>query len=174
MSHTWERQNNITKQWQKDMQIRSCRFWVEVCRASLGWAETGLDTWANLSMTMMHFASVLQTIIILDVTGAKWMRADLSLGGQRMRGVANPQTDQDGVNLRTFQDSATSVWEQATAAANTAAGNVITNHANILNRDIRTKTKWFQIFKWMIIKLSDWLMQQHLLMAWTKEHWMLQ
>jgi len=91
------------------MQIRSCRFWVEVCRASLGWAETGLDTWANLSMTMMHFASVLQTIIILDVTGAKWMRADLSLGGQRMRGVANPQTDQDGVNLRTFQDSATSV-----------------------------------------------------------------
>jgi len=72
--------------------------------------------------------------------GANWMRADLSLGGQRIRGVANPQTDQDSVNLRTLQASATSLLEQATAAANTAVGNAITNHANILNRDIRTKS----------------------------------
>jgi len=57
-----------------------------------------------------------------------------------MRGVANPQTDEDGVNLRTLQASATSVLEQATAAANTAVGDAITNHANILNRDIRTKS----------------------------------
>ena len=54
-----------------------------------------------------------------------------------MRGVANPQTDEDGVNLRTLQASATSVLEQATAAANTAVSDAITNHANILNRDIR-------------------------------------
>jgi len=33
-----------------------------------------------------------------------------------------------------------SVLEQATAAANTAVGDVITNHANIFNRDIRTKS----------------------------------
>jgi len=82
-----------------------------------------------------------QTIIILDVMGQiGWMCADLSLGGQRIRGVANPQTDQDGVNLRTLQASATSVLEQATAAANKAVGDAITNHANILNRDIRTKS----------------------------------
>jgi len=71
---------------------------------------------------------------------ANWMRADLSLGGRRIRGVANPQTDQDGVNLRTLQASATSVLEQATVAANMAVGDAITNHANILNRDIRTKS----------------------------------
>jgi len=35
--------------------------------------------------------------------GASWMRADLSLGGQRIRGVANPQTDQDGVNYEHFK-----------------------------------------------------------------------
>ena len=58
--------------------------------------------------------------------GGSWMRADLSLGGRR-RGVANQQTDQDGVNLRTLQASATSVLEQATAAVNTAVGDAITN-----------------------------------------------
>jgi len=69
----------------------------------------------------------------LRCDGANWMRAVLSLGGRRIRGVANPHTDQDGVNLRTLQASATSVLEQATAAANTAVGEAITNHANILN-----------------------------------------
>ena len=44
------------------------------------------------------------------------------------------------MNLQTLQASATSVLEQATAAANTAVSNVITNHTNILNRDIRTKS----------------------------------
>jgi len=72
--------------------------------------------------------------------GTNWIRADLSLGGQRIRGVANPQTDQDGVNLRTLQASATSVLEQATVAANKAVGDAITNHTNILNRDIRAKS----------------------------------
>jgi len=65
--------------------------------------------------------------------GSNWMRSDLSVGGFRIRGVANPREDQDGVNLRTLQASATSVLEQATAAANTAVGDAITNHANILN-----------------------------------------
>jgi len=65
-----------------------------------------------------------------------WMRADLSLCGRRIRGMANPQTDQDGVNLRTFQASVASV----TSAADMVVGDAITNHANILNREIRTKS----------------------------------
>jgi len=32
------------------------------------------------------------------------MHADLSLGGRRIRGMANPQGDQDGVNKRTLED----------------------------------------------------------------------
>jgi len=72
--------------------------------------------------------------------GSNWMRNDLSVGGFRVRGIANHRTDQDGVNLQTLQASATSVLEQATAAADTAVGDAITNHANILNRDIRTKS----------------------------------
>jgi len=64
------------------------------------------------------------------------MRANLSLGGRRIRGVANPQTDQDGVNLRTLQASVASV----TSAADTVVSDAITNHANILNREIRTKS----------------------------------
>ena len=76
----------------------------------------------------------------LRLDGANGMRADLSLGGRRIRGLANPQTDQDSVNLRTLQASATTVLGQATAAANTAVGDAITNQANILNRDIRAKS----------------------------------
>jgi len=44
------------------------------------------------------------------------MRSDLSLGGFRVRGMTNPKTDQDGVNLRTLQDSEMRVLEQASAA----------------------------------------------------------
>ena len=54
--------------------------------------------------------------------------------------VGNPREEQDALNLRTLQDSATSVLEQATAAADTAVGNAVANHANILDRDIRTKS----------------------------------
>jgi len=72
--------------------------------------------------------------------GSNWMRNDLSVGGFRVRGMANPRTDQVGVNLRTLQASVASVSEQATAAADTTVGNVITNHANILNQDSRTKS----------------------------------
>jgi len=71
--------------------------------------------------------------------GTNWMRADLSLGRQRIRGVANPQSEQDPVNLRTLKASATSVLEEATTSANTAVGDAIANQANILNRDIKTK-----------------------------------
>jgi len=67
------------------------------------------------------------------------MRADLSLGGRRIRGVANPQTDQDGVNLRTLQASEAHVLQEATSAEDTVVSDAITNHANILNREIRTK-----------------------------------
>jgi len=34
--------------------------------------------------------------------GTNWMRADLSLDGRRIRGMANPQGDQDSVNKRTL------------------------------------------------------------------------
>ena len=68
--------------------------------------------------------------------GTSWMRNHLSMDGFRVRRVANPQTEQDAVNLRTLQASVASV----TSAADTVVGDAITNHANILNRDIRTKT----------------------------------
>jgi len=53
--------------------------------------------------------------------------------------MASPQADQDGVNLRTLQASETHVLEQAVAADDTVLSDVIANHANILNRDMRTK-----------------------------------
>jgi len=68
--------------------------------------------------------------------GANWMRNDLSVGGFRVRGMANPQIDQDGVKLRTLQASVASV----TSAADTVVSDAITNQANILNREIRTKS----------------------------------
>ena len=52
----------------------------------------------------------------LKCDGCNWMRSDLSLGGFRVRGMTNPKTDQDGVNLRTLQDSEMRVLEQASAA----------------------------------------------------------
>ena len=67
-----------------------------------------------------------------------WMRGSLHAGGFQVVRVGNPRKEQDAVNLQTLQ--ASSVLEQATAAANTAVGDAITNHANILNRDIRTKS----------------------------------
>ena len=68
------------------------------------------------------------------------MRGPLHAGGFQVIHIGNPHEEQDAVNLRTLKASATSVLEQATAAADTAAGDAITNHANILNRDIRTKS----------------------------------
>ena len=72
--------------------------------------------------------------------GSIWMRGPLHAGGFQMIRVGNPREEQDALNLRTLQASTTSVLEQATAAANTAVGDAITNQANILNRDIRTKS----------------------------------
>ena len=54
--------------------------------------------------------------------------------------VGDPHEEQDVVNLQTLQASESSVLEQATSAADTAVGDAVTNHANILNRDIRTKS----------------------------------
>jgi len=54
--------------------------------------------------------------------------------------VGDPCEEQDVLNLRTLQASESSVLEQATSAADTAVGGAITNHANILNRGIRTKS----------------------------------
>jgi len=72
--------------------------------------------------------------------GKNWMRNGLSVGGFRVRGMENPQEGQDGVNLQTLQTSEARVLQEATSSADTAVGDAITNHANILNRDIRTKS----------------------------------
>jgi len=72
--------------------------------------------------------------------GTNWMRGPLHTDGFQVIRVGNPLEEQDAVNLRTLQASATIALEQATAAANTAVSDAITNHANILNRDIRTKS----------------------------------
>jgi len=64
--------------------------------------------------------------------GTNWMTGPLHGGFQVIR-VGNPREEQDAVNLQTLQTSATSVLEQATAAANTAVSDAITNHSNILN-----------------------------------------
>ena len=68
------------------------------------------------------------------------MRGPLHAGGFQVIHVGNPHKEQDAVNLQTFQASAASVLEQATTAADTAVGNVVENHAEILNQDIRTKS----------------------------------
>jgi len=72
--------------------------------------------------------------------GTNWMRGPLYAGGFQVIRVGDPRDEQDAVNLRTLQASATSVLEQVTEAADTAVGDTITNYTNILNRDIRTKS----------------------------------
>ena len=63
----------------------------------------------------------------------------LHAGGFHVIQVRDPREEQDVEYLRTLQASESSASEQATAAADTAVSDAITNHANILNRDIRTK-----------------------------------
>ena len=72
--------------------------------------------------------------------GTNWMRGPLHADGFQVTRVGNPIEEQDVVNLRTLQASTTSVFEQAIVAADTAVGDAIRHHANILNRDIRTKS----------------------------------
>jgi len=72
--------------------------------------------------------------------GTNWMRGPLHADGFQVIRVWDPCEEQDAVNLRTLQASAASVLEQATTAADTAVGGAITNHANILNRDMRRKS----------------------------------
>jgi len=55
-------------------------------------------------------------------------------------GMSNPQEGQDGANLQTLQASEARVLQEVTSVADTAVGDAIANHANILNRDIRTKS----------------------------------
>ena len=65
--------------------------------------------------------------------GGGCMRNNLSLGGYRVTGMADPKGPQEAVNLRTFQALTASVLEHAATAADTLVGDAITNHANILN-----------------------------------------
>jgi len=64
----------------------------------------------------------------------------LHAGGFQVSHVGDPCEEQDVVNLRTLQASESGVLVQATSAADTAVGDAITNHTNILNGDIRTKS----------------------------------
>jgi len=59
------------------------------------------------------------------------MHADLSLGGQRIRGVANPQEGQDGVNLRTLQASIASVTNAVDRVVSDAAREIRTKSLNL-------------------------------------------
>jgi len=68
--------------------------------------------------------------------GTNWMRRSLHAGGFQVIRVGDTRREQDAVNLRTLQASVASV----TSAADTAVGDAITNHASILNREIRTKS----------------------------------
>jgi len=65
--------------------------------------------------------------------GTNRMIGSLHAGGFQVIHVRDPREEQDVVNLRTLQASESSVLELATAAADTAVGDAITNHANILN-----------------------------------------
>ena len=60
------------------------------------------------------------------------MRGSLHAGGFQVIRVGDPREEQDAVNLRTLQASVASV----TSAADTVVGNA----ANILNREIGTKS----------------------------------
>ena len=61
----------------------------------------------------------------LNRDGTNWMRGPLLAGGFQVIRVGKPREEQDAVNLRTLQDSITSVLEQVTAAADTAVGNAV-------------------------------------------------
>ena len=68
------------------------------------------------------------------------MRGSLHAGGLQVICVGDPHEEQDAVNLQTLQASEAHVLQQPTVADDTAVGDAITNHTNILNQDIRTKS----------------------------------
>jgi len=72
--------------------------------------------------------------------GTSWMRGSLHAGGFQVIRVGDPLKEQDVVNLQTLQTSEARILQEATSVADRAVGDAITNHANILNRDIRTKS----------------------------------
>jgi len=75
----------------------------------------------------------------LRLDGSNRMKRPLHARGFQVIHVGDPREEQDAVNLRTLQVSESSVLEKATVAAGTAVGDAFTNHANTLNRFIRTK-----------------------------------
>jgi len=77
---------------------------------------------------------------ILRLDGTNRMIGPLHAGGFQVIHVRDPREEQDVENLQSLQASESGVLEQATAAADMEVGDAITNHANILNRDIWTKS----------------------------------
>ena len=72
--------------------------------------------------------------------GTNWNRGSLHAGGFQVIHVRDPREEQDAVKLRTLQAPAARVLQEATSVADAVVSDSITNHANILNRDIRTKS----------------------------------
>ena len=72
--------------------------------------------------------------------GHSWMRGPFHAGGFQVTKVGDPKGGQDAVNLRTLKKYEMNVLEQATSAADTVVSEAVHNHANILNREIRTKS----------------------------------
>jgi len=78
--------------------------------------------------------------LYLKRDGANWMKGPLHAGGFQVIHVGNPHEEQEAVKLQTLQASGARVLQEATSEADTVDGDAITNHANILNREIRTKS----------------------------------
>jgi len=72
--------------------------------------------------TISHFGEPVQTNDAVRLRSANecflrrdetnWMRKGLFMGGRRIRGMADPREDQDGVNKRTLQASEAHVSER--------------------------------------------------------------
>jgi len=89
------------------------------------------------------------------------MRNDLSLGRNRVTGMANPQVDQDGVNLRErFKNRKCMFLEQATDPFNTAVNDAIHKHGIAVENAVAEAAGIFrggpsQNISWNQHKLTD-------------------
>ena len=126
--------------------------------ATKGYADTklsllGADMQGGISMAgnrISHLGEPVQSNDAVRLSSANevylkrdatsWVRMSLHAGGFQVIRVGDPRKEQDAVNLRTLLASEARVLQEATSVADTAVGDAITNHTNILNRDIRTKS----------------------------------
>ena len=116
-----------TVQLQKDTLNETVASWWRYAREYRdGWKQNFAITWTEQNNDAVRLSSANEYYLKCD--GYNWMRGDLSSGGFRVRGMANPKTDQDVVTLKTCQDSEMYILEQASAAVDTAVNDAIRNH----------------------------------------------